>query len=502
MSTPATPGWWFAGVGGLLCLWGCAHQPIRPHTESSRAALSLYMRGLMFERTSKLDEAVDAYRQALEHDYQAPSLHVRLGATHVKLGQPEQALKYFNRALAIDPDHRDALRWVAMLQTSQGRIAEAIHAYARLLEQDPTDRFILSTLADLYVLDGQIEPAIALYQRLVLEYGSAHQLHFNLGVLYGRLGDFSWAVAELSRALELMPDSIETRLALGLTYELNQQPEEALAHYEDAARLDPLNPRLYLHAARAAMSRQRFEDAVRYYQTALDLDPGELETIVGLVRLWMLRHEFEQAHRLLGRKLATLSRATELYLLLGMLYQEVGAPLEALRAFERAASVSRETSAQAQFYLGAQLERLGRKTDARGRLRKAIAMDPHYADALNYLGYLDAEDGVNLHEAKAMIERAVALDPANGAYLDSLGWVHFKLGDAREAVTYLERAAQALATDPAIFDHLGDVYFTQGDVARAQGAWRKALELDESLQDITRKLESSMSREAAAGTAP
>lgn len=458
------------------------------------------MQGLMFERTSRLDDALEAYRKAIEHDYHAPSLHVRLGATYIKMGQPDQALKHFNRALDMDPAHRDALRWVAMLQTSQGRIADAIRAYERLLEQDPADRFVLSTLADLYVLDGQIEPAITVYQRLVQEYGSSHQLHFNLGVLYGRMGDLGQSIAELSRAMELLPDSIETRLALGLTYELHQQPDRAAAHYEEAIRLDPLNARLCLHAARAYASQQRYTDAIRWYEASLDLAPGELDTVAGLVRLLMAEREFARAHWLLGEQLVTSSHSSELYLLTGILYQEVDAPLEALRAFEQAAAFSREESAQAEFYLGAQLERLGRASAARAHLRRAVALDPTYADALNYLGYMDADEGVNLSEAKALIERALALDPSNGAYLDSLGWVYFKLRQLDTARAYLEQAAKALDTDPTIYDHLAQVYLAQGETQRAQEAWRKALELDGTLEDVQRKLEALRSREATAVT--
>jgi len=59
-----------------------------------------------------------------------------------------------------------------------------------------------------------------------------------------------------------------------------------------------------------------------------------------------------------------------------------------------------------------------------------------------------------------------------------------------------EHAAQALDTDPTIYDHLAQVYLAQGDAERAQEAWRKALELDDTLEDVKRKLEALMSRNA------
>ena len=480
----------FAG-GGLA---GCAGAPLQRGPEARHAALSYYMQGLMHERSAQLAEALALYRHALEHDYQSPALYVRLGATHVKLGQPELALKEFRQALALDPANRDALRWMAMLQTSEGKIEDAILAYEQLLEQEPADRFVLSTLADLYVLQGQLPKAVELYERLIREYGSAQQLHFNLGVLYGRLGEFPSAIQELSRALELSPDSVEVRLALGLTYELNEELEKAAAHYEDAIRLDPLNHRLYLHAARVHAASGHFKDAIESYQTALDLAPDDLEAIVGLVRLWMRTQRAGDAQQLLGRKLQERMHQPALYVMLGLVYQEAGASQEAVRAFER--SLALGESAQGHFHLGAQLAQLDRETDGRRHLRRTIELDPNHADALNYLGYLDAEDGVNLQEARALIERALALDPENGAYLDSLGWVYYQLGDLDSAVAYLEYAARTLDTDPTIFEHLGDAYLARGEGEKAEAAWHKALELDDRLETVKRKLESFMNRAA------
>jgi Tfp pilus assembly protein PilF len=190
-----------------------------------------------------------------------------------------------------------------------------------------------------------------------------------------------------------------------------------------------------------------------------------------------------------------LDEPPELYLMLGLVYREAHEPHEAIRAFERAIAMKAD-SAQAHFYLGAQLEQLNRKPEARWELRRTIELDPNHADALNYLGYMDAESGTNLSEAKTLIERALALDPENGAYLDSLGWVYYKLGDLDAAIRYLERAATLVGDDPVVLDHLGEAYFKHGNVEKAQATWQKALELDQDVEAIKRKLESLMHREA------
>ena len=472
-----------------MIVFGCAHQSIQGETASQTrsAALSWYLRGLMLEKSVKLSEALLAYQQALEYDPRSSMLHVRLGATHVKLGQLHQALDRFQQALALEPNQPDALRWMAMLYTSQGNIDGAIQAYTQLVDQQPMDRASVSTLADLYVLQGDLARAVTLYEQLLQAHGPSAQLSFNIGILYGRMGQFEAAVQALSRALEFAPDSVDIWLALGLTYEMTHELGQARTAYAAAIDADPLNPKLYHHVARIELAQGRVEEAVQHYQRALNLAPDDLDAIIGLVRLWMTQRQFASAHRLLGEAMATLSRPAELYLMLGLVYREADYPVEALRAFESAAQI-RPDSAQAHFYMGAQLERLQRGFEARVQLRRAIELDPAYADALNYLGYMDAEDGVNLAQAKRLIERAIALDPENGAYIDSLGWVYYQLGDVEEAVVQLERAAELLDTDPTIFDHLGEAYFKQGNLEQARVAWEQALALDPDSAAVEQKL--------------
>lgn len=129
--------------------------------------------------------------------------------------------------------------------------------------------------------------------------------------------------------------------------------------------------------------------------------------------------------------------------------------------------------------LGVSLERLGETGAAETHLLRAIEIDPSDAYALNYLGYWWADEGRNLDEAVAMIERAVIQRPDSGFFVDSLGWVHFRLGDAVTAVGYLERATELEPSDPEITGHLGDVYWVLDRRDEARFKWRLALSLSD-----------------------
>jgi tetratricopeptide (TPR) repeat protein len=102
-------------------------------------------------------------------------------------------------------------------------------------------------------------------------------------------------------------------------------------------------------------------------------------------------------------------------------------------------------------------------------------MDPTNAEALNYLGYMFADQGVRLDEAQNLIKRAVDIQPNNGAFLDSLGWVYYRLNRLDEAARQESRSVQLIPTDPTIHDHMGDIYFKLGKIKEAIDQWQLSM---------------------------
>ena len=110
-------------------------------------------------------------------------------------------------------------------------------------------------------------------------------------------------------------------------------------------------------------------------------------------------------------------------------------------------------------------------------------------DVINFLGYYIADKNMKLDEAEDLVERALELDPENGYYLDSLGWVYYRQGNGEDAVDYIERALLNMPSDDAILrDHLGDAYLMVGDSDRAVQQWRRARRLDPELEGVVEKI--------------
>jgi tetratricopeptide (TPR) repeat protein len=154
----------------------------------------------------------------------------------------------------------------------------------------------------------------------------------------------------------------------------------------------------------------------------------------------------------------------QVYITLSQMYSRLRRFSDAEQALDKAEQLSSkpEDKEYIWFLRGSTLEREKRYPEAEEQFKKVIASDPDHASALNYLGYMLADQNMKLEEALGYIKRAVDLDPSNGAYLDSLGWAYFRLGKYEMAEDNLLKASQKINTDPTVHDHLGDLYQKTG----------------------------------------
>jgi Flp pilus assembly protein TadD len=141
-------------------------------------------------------------------------------------------------------------------------------------------------------------------------------------------------------------------------------------------------------------------------------------------------------------------------------------------------ALSRSPTDQALLFALATLhEKKGEPSRAIEKVRLILEGDPKNATALNFLGYMLAQSGGDLDEAERSVRKALELKPESPAFLDSLGWVLFKRGDAEAGAEHLERAVAGGPEDPTLLEHLGEVSAKLGRKQRAVECYGRALEL-------------------------
>jgi len=135
-------------------------------------------------------------------------------------------------------------------------------------------------------------------------------------------------------------------------------------------------------------------------------------------------------------------------------------------------------------------------------LQQALKLNPDQPQVLNYLGYSWVDQGRNLPQAVAMLEKARALSPYDGYIVDSVGWAYFRLGRYQDAAKTLEQAVLLVPGDPTVNEHLGDAYWMTGRKLDAQFQWDHALAFgpdDKQKAVIEKKLQTGLTAPARNG---
>ena len=452
-----------------------------------------YLDFMMARRLEAEGDAAGA-RAALERaakaDPNSAELRAERAALEMRQNDLEAAQKSAREALQIDPGNVEAHRVLGLI----------LSAYAEGAEESKGP----PNAPDLG------KEAIEHLEKVAATPGGATDLNlqYNLGRLYLRSGDVDKSIERLRSVVDQNPYSVQARLSLAQALgaaKRNEEAAEVLAPaVEDEPRLNSTLAQFYERAGKPA-------EATAAYEKALESNPKDLRALLAMSRAYSVAGEHEKAIDTLTRALAIVPTDAGLTAFLVQTYLAAGKFQEAAvlsaeaqkkykgdlrftrmhaRALFETGSASRaialmessvrsapeETAgylALADLYVDA-----GREPDAVKMLDSAVEKFPGDADVLNFLGYLLADRGERLDDAVKLVQRALAIDPENPSYLDSLGWAQFKKGEVAEAQKNLSRAADALPRNSVVQDHYGDVLARVGKPADAVAAWTRALEGD------------------------
>jgi len=281
-----------------------------------------------------------------------------------------------------------------------------------------------------------------------------------------------------------------SRYILGVYYEDLGDLDKAIQEYKKALAASPNSVLLHLNLASVFIKKDEAALAIEQLKQSIGLAPEAIEPHVILALVYAAQNKTVLSSREYALALKNAARLEpkniEIYKSLGAVYLQQRKLKEAAGIFKLITDMA-PADPEAHFYLGSIYFDLKDNPSVEKELNTALKLKPDYHEALNFLGYFYLEQDKNINPAGRMIRKALAFEPQNSAYIDSLGWFYFKKGKFKEALRELEKAA-SLLSDPVIYDHLGDTYLKLGDRNNAKLNWEKSLKLDSTQDKLKSKL--------------
>ena len=442
-----------------------------------------------YEQMREYALAAESLKKALEFSPGSnPELKRALAQNLMLAEQYDEALKVYQELLAEDPKDAQSQLRVSQIYRQKHDFAKAREASRKALEIDPENLEVRFNDVNLFEAEGKTAEAITLLKDML---GSTRKQSYNAGEKANR-------VALLER--------------MGVMYRSNEQPREAVAAFREIGELDAtLGPRVAAQVIETYRAAKEYAKAEREADEAAKKHPDD--RTLRMVRASVLAETGKPAQAV--EELKTLldgKSDREIQLSIAQAHEKARNYAEMAKALDAAEklSESKDEKETVLFMRGAMYEKLKQYDAAETEFRKVLALNPGNASALNYLGYMLADRNVRLSEAQQLIQKALDRDPNNGAYLDSLGWVYYRMGKLEEAEQTLRRALERFPRDPTIHDHLGDVCFRQGRLKEAIVQWQNSLKEWESasaaendpaeVAKIQKKLEGARVRLAKEGS--
>jgi len=461
-------------------------------------------------------------RLAAEADPENKWYHLQLAEIHRRSGRNDAAIETLDNALGYHPRDLDLLFMKAESYVEYGKLLEANGVLDQILDITGSDFEIhLRKFRNYNALRMNEEALTELEAMRDLNPGNLSTLH-TISQLYLELGDEESARNTLNEARERNPRDPQTLILLAEIY-INNMEWENLGSTFVSILEDPLiyptqkmelvrfiysqhtqNPEIETLAEQTksvilAFSRSEPEYApAQLIAAEFFVQRGESElALETLERITTIAPEEQDAWAQRLQLLFSLERYDDIVILEDRTAEH--APNNAFAGFFTGlAFLLTDRPEKAEFWLEKAALQPGRRNfrslvysslaDTRYELEKwdesqdaydmSLRLDPENHGAMNNYAYHLSERNERLDYAMELSEKAVAAEPENTAYMDTLGWIHFKKGNYDEALRYIQKAADTGNPDADVFEHLGDVYNALGEREKAKIWWQKALNED------------------------
>ena len=431
-----------------------------------------------------------------------------LGYTYEQQKDYKKAISAYRQAIDQDKDNLDAMRGLAQNLASDNQMEAAVAEYNAIQEADPQDAQAALRIAEIYRRMGKFDLAMTNLKKAESLVQDSLEIPYNEALILEAQGKYDEAADILQKLLARTthPDNKYSTgernnralflERLGNIYREESRPLLAIETFRKIVDLGGDEAaRGYQEIIDSYREQKQWAEATKTAQEAVTKLPNDKSLKLVLASQLADNGKSDEALKIAKGLLKGTSDDREAYVGLSQIDARLKRWKDAEDALTEAEklSVRPEEKEYVLFLKGSLFERQKKYEQAEQAFRQVLQQDPNNTMTLNYLGYMLADRNTHLEEALALIKKALTFDPQNGAYLDSLGWAYFRLGNFDLAEENLRKAADKSPNDPTVQDHLAELYaktsrwkLAATHWERALNEWNKSAPGDVDQQDVSR----------------
>lgn len=437
------------------------------------------------------DAAAEQFEEVIKRDSTQIDAWYHLARIY-QARKPLRALEVYERIVERFGPEWDVLLQIADIQNKLGRFDRAAEALRQMTLLDPSNKELKKTLGQTYARASQFDSALVVYSDLREVYPDDLEVQAELAGVYLARGEYAQAAREFDTILGRDSVAADVKVRIGEMYFAQMGKDSTLAPvtrsmFERIARAHPEDWRPYWFLGAIGSVTRDDSLTVRSFKRVTELASWNPDAWVYLSSVFLGKNNFEEVVRILESAVKVLPEDFRVNFFLGISYSRLNRNTDAARVLERARQINpKEVDVIAQLALV--YDTMKRPEESDNLYEEALRLDPENHLVLNNYAYSLAERNLRLERALEMSRKAVEAQPENASYLDTIGWIYYRLGQYTEAETYVKKAIGKGEVNAVVYEHLGDIYYKLNQKDLAIEHWNMALKLDENNSALRDKI--------------
>lgn len=450
-----------------------------------------YKLALLLEKDKPL-RAIEIYNKINHRIGDEWSVLIRIVELYERIGKYDLAAESVERLLKLDPSNVGIQKLLIEMKTRDKKYDEAFQLIDEILRYYPDDFDALQRKAAIYLAQDDWKSAATIFSRLLEGRDVPREIKIGVGADYFNRSLKDSTLLPITKAMfeKLDKDSTswEAKMYLGAIASLEGDDSVATEYLTKVTELAPWNADAWIRLGGVYFDGGKYDQAIRVLSIAIEKFPEEFAINFLLGISYMQKEQYEPAGKYLDKAISLNSSDLNALSAYGYTLSRLKQNDKAVDILKKALKID-PSNVNIMGTLGLIYDSQENWQQCDSIYSAALAVDPDNSIVNNNYAYSLSKRGDKLDKALRMAKKAIELEPYNSSFLDTIGWVYFKLGEYAKAKEYIEKSLEVGGEKPVILDHLADTEYKLGNKEKAIELWKKASELAPTDKTIQEKIE-------------